>query len=276
MSDAEMAKDLGTYGGCIGSAVQWYRKQGDLPHVSHKTKKVVSKKVFNEHLTDVVRENDYKKSESVLKAQVRTMVIDSFTGSVKDNSNVFMLPSDNFKCVEKLVSVKSNLHIHAVERDIKVWTKGLALAAEHGVKFHNCSDLDYLSVIEQKFDAMWLDYCCTWSKDVQKSLELIASRDLLNPGATVAITLMWGRELDIDSLYAKTSKTGKDKSFVARAYGLPAFIKEITGLNLESITKYSDNMHRAKCAPMYTLVFKNSEVKTSLFNELKSSSHVLA
>ena len=110
---------------------------------------------------------------------------------------------------------------------------------------------------------MWLDFCCMYSGTVINCLQTISSKKLLADDGILGITLMYGREPNINNLIPFLEENEKRDTDSLRYRAFPRYVSEIIfqgKVKLHTVLKYHDKGERNSATPMLIYIFQKSNI----------------
>jgi hypothetical protein len=217
----------------------------------------------------MIQSPDYKNGNSELKQHTRELLVNKILDDSRDEMKVLSLPADNFIFEKHLQSRFKRMHPEGTikflcaERDEEVYNRGIAEAMDNEFHYIKADMEAILPKMSSPFQAIWLDFCCMYNGYVVKSLQTISSKNLLDDGAVLGLTLMYGREPNIYELIPFLEANEKQDTDTLRYKAFPRYVcNAIFGgkLQLHSVLRYHDLGENNQASPMLLYIFKKSEV----------------
>lgn len=226
----------------------------------------------------------YKNENSFIKDLTRRKLIYEILDNVDNDLKVLSLPADNFKFEEELknkfnrLNPESNSNFLCVEKLEEVYNNGISKAMNNNFQYIKGELKNVLPKINSTFNVIWLDFCSPYCKDIIDCLRIIESNNLLDDNGILAITLMFGRENDIDELQSYLSPHVINNPENLRFNAFPNYIgNQIFNneLNAFWINKYYNNSVDRKTAPMSLYLFKKTRISPKQIEIIESTSKVI-
>jgi len=211
----------------------------------------------------------FKNENSELKQHTRELLVNQILDETLTDMRVLSLPADNFIFEKELQArfIKFNpeksIDFLCVEHNEEVYSHGLGEAMVNNFNYIKTKMEDILPKLSNPFNAIWLDFCCMYNDSVIKSLQTISSNNLLADGGVLGLTLMYGREPNINQLIAFLKPGELQTNDTLRFKALPRYICEIIfhgKVKLSKILKYHDQGENVGSAPMLLYIFQKTEV----------------
>lgn len=210
----------------------------------------------------------YKNAYSELKQHTRELLVNHVLDNITDEMKILSLPADNFIFEKQLRDQFSkrnpNGHIDflCAERNEAVYAKGIGEAMRNNFNYVKADMKDLLPQLSNPFNAIWLDFCCMYNEAVVQCLQTVASNSLLGEHGTLALTLMYGREPNINQLMPFLKNGERVDTDSLRYKAFPRYVSEIIfhgKVKLQRILKYHDLGEGNLAAPMSIYIFHKSD-----------------
>lgn len=210
----------------------------------------------------------YKNAYSELKQHTRELLVNHVLDEPANDMKILSLPADNFLFEKQLRNQfnKRNptgtIDFLCAERNEVVYAKGIGEAMSNNFNYVKADMKDLLPQLTSSFNAIWLDFCCMYNEAVVQCLQTISSNSLLGDNGTLALTLMYGREPNINQLIPFLKNGERIDTDSLRYKAFPRYVSEIIfhgKLKLQRILKYHDLGEGNLSAPMSIYIFQKTD-----------------
>ncbi|HUV84232.1 MAG TPA: hypothetical protein VMV86_00900 [Methanosarcinales archaeon] len=223
---------------------------------------------IKETSTVIKPEVTYKNAYSELKQHTREILVNHIFDNPVEDMRVLSLPADNFLFEKQLKSqfkkrnLSGSLDFLCVEHNEVIYNRGLGEAMTNNFHYVKAEMKDVLPKLTKPFTTIWLDFCCMYNAAVVQCLQTISSNNLLEDNGLLGLTLMYGREPDINSLVPFLKQGERQDMDTLRFKAFPRYVGEVMfhgKVKLQRILKYHDMGESNLAAPMLIYIFQKSD-----------------
>jgi len=257
------------------------RTSGAVQQHFYTTLKGKTSKDFENHSSEsptspkidvLVQVKPFRNTDSQLKQDTRAVLGGYIVRRMTGDSSVLSLPADNFVFEKYLMQEfkryhpENRLNFLCYERVDEVYARGLPEATDLKIQYCKADIVDMIPRLKSPFNGIWLDFCCMYNSSVVRCLQAIASNQLLADNGIMGLTMMYGREPNIDQLipFLKDGEARSTENLRFRA--IPRYITDIVfhgDLQLHRILKYHDLGENNQAAPMLLYIFEKTKEPVS-------------